>query len=379
MSSPSTPYKQCSRCVMDTSDPDIKFGENGYCNHCVDFLERRALFNYQGEKSDKELVRLFAEMKKAGKGKKYDCILGISGGVDSSYAAYLAKQAGLRVLGIHLDNGWNSEEAVHNIKNIANKLEIDYESYVLDWKEFKALQLSFLKASVPEAETPTDIAILASMFHFAKKYKVKHIISGGNFATEGILPKFWHYDAKDKRYLKAIHKKFGNGGLKKFPTFGYLTEMYRKVFRGVKIAYILNFVPYEKEEAMAFLKKELDWKYYGGKHYESKYTAFIQSYYLMKKFDIDYRRANYASLVVTGKISKEDANKALETLPYNMENVEKEKAYIAKKIGISIEEFNEIIDAPPKWYTDYPNNEAKLAFIYNTYRKLYKKEKLGSF
>lgn len=364
---------------MDTSDPDIKFDEDGYCNHCVDFLERRALYNYQGEKSDKELVKLFAEMKEAGKGKKYDCILGISGGVDSSYAAYLAKQNGLRVLGVHLDNGWNSEEAVQNIKNIAKKLDIDYESYVLDWKEFKALQLSFLKASVPEAETPTDIAILAALFHYAKKYKIKHIVSGGNFATEGILPKFWHYDAKDKRYLKAIHKKFGNGRIKKFPTFGYLTEAYHKVIKKVKIVYILNYVPYEKEESMAFLKKELDWKYYGGKHYESKYTAFIQSYYLMKKFGIDYRRANLASLVVTGAVTKEEALKQLEPLPYDMEKVVKEKAYIAKKLGISVEEFDEIIDAPPKWYTDYPNNEAKLKFIYNTYRKLYKKEKLGSF
>ena len=379
MGSHSNPYKQCSRCVMDTTDPDIKFDENGYCNHCVDFLARRALHNYRGEQSDKELVALFSEMKKAGQGKKYDCILGISGGVDSSYAAYLAKQNGLRVLGVHLDNGWNSEEAVLNIKNIAKKLDIDYESYVLDWKEFKELQLSFLKASVPEAETPTDIAILAALFHFANKYKVKHIISGGNFATEGILPKFWHYDAKDKRYLKAIHKKFGNGRIKKFPTFGFLTEMYYKVIKKVKIIYLLNYVPYEKEEAMAFLKKELDWKYYGGKHYESKYTAFIQSYYLMKKFGIDYRRANFASLVVTGAISKEEALKELETLPYNMENVVKEKAYISKKLGITVAEFDEIIEAPPKWYTDYPNNEAKLKFIYNTYRKLYKKEKLGSF
>lgn len=379
MSSPSAPYKQCSRCVMDTSDPDIKFDEEGKCNHCVDFLERRVLHNYQGEKSDKELAALYAQMKEDGKGKKYDCILGISGGVDSSYAAYLAKKNGLRVLGVHLDNGWNSEEAVQNIKNIANKLEIDYESYVLDWQEFRALQLSFLKASVPEAETPTDIAILAALFHYSKKYKVKYIVSGGNFATEGILPKFWHYDAKDKRYLKAIHKKFGNGRIKKFPTFGFMTEMYHKLIKKVKIVYLLNYVPYEKEEAMAFLKKELDWKYYGGKHYESKYTAFIQSYYLMKKFNIDYRRANYASLVCTGVISKEDALKDLETLPYNMEKVVKEKAYIAKKLGISIEEFDAIIDAPPKWYTDYPNNEAKLAFIYNTYRKLYKKDKLGSF
>jgi N-acetyl sugar amidotransferase len=373
------PYRQCSRCVMDTSDPDIKFDGNGHCNHCVDFLEKRALRNYQGEKSDRELVGIYADMKKAGKGKKYDCIIGISGGVDSSYAAYLAKKNGLRVLAVHLDNGWNSDDAVLNIKNIAKKLEIDYESYVLDWKEFRELQLSFLKASVPEAETPTDIAILAALFHYANKYKIKHIISGGNFATEGILPKHWHYDAKDKRYLKSIHKQFGNGKIKKFPTFGFLTEMYYKIIKKVKIVYLLNYVPYKKEEAIAILEKELDWKNYGGKHHESKYTAFIQSYYLMKKFGIDFRRANLASLVVTGFITKEEALRILETLPYNLESIEKDKAYIAKKLGITIEEFEDLLNAPPKWYTDYPNNERKLAFIYNTYRKLYRQEKLGSF
>lgn len=174
---------------------------------------------------------MILDIKKSGRGKEYDCVLGISGGVDSSYVALIAKKHRIRVLGVHMDNGWNSEEAVQNIRNIAEKLGIDYESYVLDWEEFKDLQLSFLKASVPEAETPTDIAIPVALHKMAAKYGVKYILSGGNFATEGILPKLWHYDAKDKTYLNHIQRKFGKVKLKKFVTFGFLKEAYYKVFK----------------------------------------------------------------------------------------------------------------------------------------------------
>ena len=201
-------YQICSRCVMDTSDADITFNSKGECNHCTEFNEKRIRYNYQGEKSDLELERMVLKMKSDGIGKEYDCIVGLSGGVDSSYVAYICKQKGLRVLGVHLDNGWNSEEAVLNIKNIARKLEIDYESFVLDWEEFKDLQLSFLKAAIPEADTPTDIAILAALHKVVVKYKVKYIISGGNFASEGIHPKTWHYNAKDLTYFDYIQRKY---------------------------------------------------------------------------------------------------------------------------------------------------------------------------
>jgi tRNA(Ile)-lysidine synthase TilS/MesJ len=191
---------------MDTTDPDIRFNDNGICNHCTDFLLIRSHHNYKGAQTDQEFAELIQQIKRNGQGKKYDCVVGLSGGIDSSYAAFIAKREGLRVLGVHLDNGWNSEEAVLNIKNIARILGVDYESYVLDWEEFKEIQLAFLKASVPEADTPTDIAILSALHKVAAKYGVKHIISGGNFATEGILPKSWHYNAKDLTYFKHIHK-----------------------------------------------------------------------------------------------------------------------------------------------------------------------------
>mgnify|MGYP003650654725 CR=1 FL=1 len=372
-------YQECSRCVMDTSDPQISFNERGECNLCTEYLEKRAQHQYQGKSSDDQLNELVSQIKKDGEGKEYDCIIGLSGGIDSSYATYILKEKGLRVLAVHLDNGWNSEEAALNIKNIAKKLDVDYESYVLNWNEFKDLQLSFLKASVPEAETPTDIAIHASWYHFTNKYNIKYIISGGNFATEGILPKYWHYNAKDLKYLKSIQSKFGTKKIKSIPTFGFISEMYQKLWKKAKVIYILNYVPYSKDEAMSFLKEKFDWKYYGGKHYESKYTGFIQSYYLYKKFGIDYRRATLSSQICLGQTTRETALKELEQLPYNMENVHKEIQYIAKKLGITITEFEEIINLPPKWYIDYPNNEKFLSLIYNSYRKLFKKDKLGNF
>lgn len=372
-------YQQCTRCVMDTTDPQITFNNKGECNLCTEFLNKRIHHNYQGAKSDQQLEGIVSEMKKTGKNKKYDCIIGLSGGIDSSYVAYLAKEKGLRVLAVHMDNGWNSEEAVQNIRNIATKLNIDYESYVLDWEEFRDVQLAFLKASVPEAETPTDIAIPAAMHKIAAKYGVKYIISGGNMATEGILPKSWHYNAKDLRYFNHIIKKFSTKKVKKFPTFGFLKEFYYKMFKGIKIIYVLNYVPYEKDKAVDFLKEKLDWKYYGGKHYESKYTGFIQSYYLFKKFNIDYRKATLSTQICTGEISREEALKNLEKLPYNEEVVEKEKKYIAKKLQISLDEFNKIIELDAKWYWDYPNDEKRLSFVYDTYRKIFKKEKLANF
>lgn len=375
----SNTYQQCTRCLMDTTDPDIRFNKQGECNHCTEFIQTRALHNYQGAKSDAELAAWVERMKKDGKGKEYDCVVGLSGGIDSSYAAHLCRKMGLRVLGVHMDNGWNSEEAVMNIKNIAKKLNIDYESYVLDWEEFKDIQLAFLKASIPEVETPTDIATLAALHKVAGKYGVKYIISGGNFATEGILPKTWHYNAKDLTYFNHIQKKFGTVKLRKFPTFGFQKEMYYKFIKGIKMVYILNYVPFVKDEAMELLREELDWKYYGGKHYESKYTGFIQSYYLFDKFGIDYRRATFSSQICTGEMTREDALEQLKAKPYNDEKVQEEKIYIAKKLGVSLEEFESILKLPGHYYRHYPNDEKKLSFIYDTYRKLFKKEKLASF
>jgi N-acetyl sugar amidotransferase len=376
---PERAYQICSRCVMDTTDPLIEFDGNGTCNHCTEFIDKRSKHNYQGAESDQLLLGLVSDMKKAGKGREYDCVLGVSGGIDSSYAAHIAVKHGLRVLAVHLDNGWNSEDAVLNIRYVAEKLGIDYMSYVLDWEEFKDLQLAFLKASVPEAETPTDIAIPAALHKVAADHGIRYIISGGNFATEGILPKCWHYNAKDTTYLKHIQKTFGTRKLKKFPLFGFVEEAYYKLVKGMRIIYMLNYVPYAKDEAMQLLQNELNWRYYGGKHYESKYTGFIQSYYLYSKFNIDYRRATLATQICTGEVTREQALIELSKPPFTDAKVALEKEYIAKKLGISEQEFEDILARPAKFYWEYPNDEKRLGFIYDTYRKLFKKEKLASF
>lgn len=372
-------YQICNQCVMDTSDPDIFFDNEGNCNHCNDFISNRAKHKFNPSQSPKKLKELIAKIKKAGKGKKYDCVLGLSGGIDSCYAAYVLKQNGLRVLAVHLDNGWNSEEAVRNIRNIATILEIDYESFVLDWNEFKEIQLAFLKASVPEAETPTDMAIPAAWHAIASKHKVKYIISGGNFATEGILPKKWHYNAKDSIYFKSIINKFSKIKIKTFPIFGLLEESYFKIFKRIKIIYILNYVDYDKKNAMDFLKTNYKWQFYGGKHYESVYTGFIQSYYLYKKFNIDYRRATFSAQICSGTIDRKTAIEELEKKPFSNSKIEKEKKYIAKKLEISTEDFDKIINSEPNWYDNFKNSENLINFSYNLFRKITGKDKLGSF
>lgn len=355
---------------MDTSDPEITFDEKGYCNHCTNYFENLKQKTYRGLISDNDLKSLVEEIKSKGKKSKYDCLIGVSGGVDSSYVAYCAKRFGLRALCVHMDNGWNSEISVQNIKKLVETLGFDYESYVLDWEEFKDLQLSFLKASVPEIETPTDIAILAALHKIASTNNIKYIFSGGNFVTEGILPKSWHYDAKDSKYIKSIHKIFGTKKLKKFPFFSFIKEFYYKFFRGIKMIYFLNYVQYSKQEAMKILENELGWKYYGGKHYESKYTGFVQSYILPVKFNIDYRKATLSSQICAGELSREIAIEELKKSPFNIENVKSEKDYLAKKLGISITEFENILKLPPKTHRDYPNNEKLLNYIYTTYKKI---------
>jgi N-acetyl sugar amidotransferase len=361
----------CTRCVMSTTDPDITFDAEGRCNHCTDYLDRLAHLTYQPGKSERELEPIVERIKDAGGGKEYDCVVGVSGGVDSCYTAYVAKSLGLRPLAVHLDNGWNSDTAVKNIKNVASRLGIDYQSFVLDWEEFRDLQLAFLKASVPEIETPTDIAIPAALHKVAAEHDVRFIIAGGNYATEGILPKAWHYDAKDVRYLKAIHRRFGSGKLGSFPTFGFVKESYYKFAKGIRIVYLLNLVPYSKTEAMQKLQDDLGWEYYGGKHYESKITGFVQSYILPVKFQIDYRRATLSSQICAGETTRDEALEILKAPPFDAARVQEEKAYVAKKFGITMEEMDAILAEPPKSHRDYPNNQKFLEPLYATYRRFF--------
>jgi N-acetyl sugar amidotransferase len=374
MSNTTKEYRICNRCVMDTSDMDIVFDEHGNCNHCNDFIQVLNQPRYDKAKSKEMLENLINRVKSGGKGKKYDCLVGISGGVDSCYTAYLCKQWGLKPLLLHMDNGWNSEIAVSNVKKVVDKLGLDYVSYVLDWKEFKEIQLGFLRSSIVDLEIPTDIAIPASLYKTASKHGIKYLISGGNYSGEGILPLTWGYHVmKDATLYKHIVKHYSKAKLKKVPIVGLFGEIYYKFFKGVKTLYPLNLVDYNKDEAREFLKKEFDWQDYGGKHHESRITGFWQSYAMPVKYNMDYRRATYSSQIISGQITREEALEKLKPLPYNPEKIEEDKRYIAKKYGISLEELEVYLNLPPKTYKDFPNDKKLIDWFYAIYTKFFAK------
>ncbi len=364
-------YKICQRCVMDTSDRAISFNPQGYCNHCSDFLKQIQRLTYQGTASDRDREQLVDRIRSAGKGRDYDCVVGVSGGVDSSYLIYLVKQWGLRPLAVHTDNGWNSEEAVQNIRRVCNHCQVDYQSFVLDWNEFRQIQLAFLKAGIVELELPTDVAIQGALHKVAAQNGARFILSGGNLATEGILPRSWFYYPKDSRLLRGICHTFGVNKLRNFPTFDYPTEIYYKFLRGIRLVYPLNLVPFVKEEAVKILASQCDWLEYGGKHHESRFTRFIQSYVQPVKFGVDYRRPTFSTQICMGTMNREEALTQLARPAYNEALIETEKQFIAKKLAIQPEELERLLNEPPKSYRDYPNNEKLLSFLYRSYRRLF--------
>lgn len=355
---------------MDTSDPDIVFDENGVCNHCKEFTSHLENRGYVPGESEAEFERYVEHIKEKSKNNQYDCIVGISGGVDSCYVAYLCKQYGLRTLLVHMDNGWDTEIAVSNIKELAKNLGFDYISYVLDWEEFKNIQLAFLKSSVVDLEMPTDVAILQSIYETALKYNIKYIISGGNLSSEGILPLQWGYHRyKDMRMYNHIVNKYGNVKIRKVPVVGLVKESYYKLVKKLKTLYILNYVDFDKDAAKKYLMDNLGWKDYGGKHHESKITAFWQGYVMYKKYNMDYRRSTFSSQICLDQITREEALENLKGVPYDEEKVKMDKAYIAKKYGISVEELEHYLSLPPKTFKDFPNNEKFIKFCYDLYNK----------
>jgi len=355
---------------MDTTDSEITFDQDGVCNHCTSYFEKAATILPSPEVAEKRYRAMIDMVKANGKGKEYDCVIGLSGGVDSSYVAYLAWKEGLRALTVHFDNGWNSELAIKNIENIVKVTGFDYQTWVVDWEEFRDLQIAFLKASVANAEIPTDHAFLAAIYRICSENGIKYNLNGANFATEGILPNSWGYNSKDIKFLKGIHKKFGNTKLKTYPLLGFNREMKYTYLKGIKNLRPLNLVGYKKMEAMETLKDVFGWKYYGGKHYESTFTKFFQAYYLPQKFGYDKRRAHLSSLICNGEMTRAEAIKELETPLYDMTKLEQDKEYVYKKLQLTAEQLDDIIQAPPKTHLDYPNGEKWLKFVYKTYYKL---------
>lgn len=346
-------YQICTRCIMDTTDPEIFFNEQGVCNHCYDHDRLTKQKVMSGKAGEVYLKRLIEQMKYDGRNKSYDCIIGVSGGVDSTYVAYLVKHMGIRPLAVHMDNGWNSELAVKNIEETLKRLGIDLYTQVLDWEEFKGLQVAFLKASTPDSEIPSDHAIWAVLGNMADKLKIKYIISGFNVRTETHLPRTWSQGHFDWKYIRTVNQLFGRSKLKTFPYIGFFTY-YRRLLTHKRID-ILNYIDYNKSEAMKILENELGWRYYGGKHYESIYTRFYQGYILPEKFGYDKRRCHLSSLICSGEITREQALKELEKPTYSPIMQEEDREYVVKKLELSDEEFESILRAPKKTIWNYPS------------------------
>jgi N-acetyl sugar amidotransferase len=350
-------YRICNRCIMDTTDPLIEFDESGICSHCRKYDRKASIFLRYDENGRKELLQIVEKIKHDGQNKEYDCLMGISGGVDSTTLAYRAKKLGLRPLALHLDNGWDSEMAVSNIETVLRKLDIDLYTYVLNWEEFKDLHLSFLKASVPNSEVPTDHVIAALLYRQASKRKIPYVLSGGNIVTETIMPFSWGYYNVDWKHIKAVHKRFGAVKLKTFIHLSLFDWVYFTFIKGIKFFRLLNYEPYDKRKAKQILIDELGWKDYGGKHYESVYTRFFQGYILPTKFGFDKRRAHLSTLICSGQITRDEALREMQNDPYLSEELKlQDKEYVIKKLGLTKREFEEIMALPPKSYKDYPNN-----------------------
>jgi len=346
-------FQRCTRCVMDTTDPDIVFDSAGVCSHCLHYDAQSERFVISGAEGERLLAAIVARVKNDGKRNPYDCIMGVSGGVDSTYSVYLARQMGLRPLAVHLDNGWDSELAVKNIERVLEKLNVDLRTVVLDWDEFRDLQVAFLKASTPDSEIPTDHAIISVMFSHARMYGLRHVITGFNVRTESHMPRAWSAGHSDWRYIRTVQKRFGTRKLRTYPHTPFPTLL-RLRWRQ-EWTHILNYVNYNKQSAKAILASDLGWVDYGGKHHESIYTRFYQGYILLRKFGFDKRKAHFSSLICSGQMTRDQALAALENPPYPVELQEADRAYVLKKLQLTEREFQEIMEKPRLRYADYPS------------------------
>ncbi len=356
------PYRICLHCIMDTSDPEIDFDEDGNCSHCKPYRNKSARQSQsianrlKKNTKDAELSSILKKIKSAGLNKTYDCIIGVSGGVDSSYVAWLVKERGLRPLAIHLDNGWNSELAVQNIHRLLEKLKIELYTHVLNWEEFRDLQLSFLKASTADSEIPTDHALVALHYDVARKFDIKWFITGSNTQTESIMPRFWSQGHADWTYIKGLHKLFGTKRLSNYPHYSWAKLAYNTHVKRIQRVDILHYFDYKKMEVVEFLKKEMGWLPYPTKHGESTYTKFYQQYILPRKFNADKRRAHLSNLIVNGEITRDQALQQLESSTPPEKELQNDREFVIKKLGITESEFEEIMNAPPKTIYDYPND-----------------------
>ena len=351
----STRYQICSRCIMDTSDPEISFDENGVCNHCLSYDATIQQYVKRGPDGWAELEAIAQRIRDEGRGKKYDCIIGLSGGVDSTYVAYVVvKKLGLRPLAIHLDNGWNTEIAVRNIENVVTKLGIDLYTEVLNWEEFRGLQAAFVRSGVPDCEIPTDHAITAVLYRIAMEQGVRFIMGGSNYATEQMVPRTWSDGHSDWRYIRTIGEKFGAGSLRTYPHYTFFDyAVLWPAIKHMEMVYVLNYFEYNKFEALDLMKSELGWVSYGDKHHESIYTRFYQTQYLFTKFGADKRRPHLSCLINDHRMTRDEALAAIQKPPIAEEQAKIDRQFVLKKLGISEAEYEELLKKPPVSLWDF--------------------------
>lgn len=366
-----TSFRQCAVSVMDTiADPDIRFDEKGICNYYYEYLEAEKKYCLTGEEGWAKLVQIAGNIKKAGAGKKYDCIIGLSGGADSTYLALLAKKLDLKPLLVHFDYGWNSELAVQNIEQATKLLGFDLFTYVMDWPEFRELQRSYFKASVLDLDVPADHMIFGALYKTANQFGVRYLLSGNNVWTEHTLPKSWNYNKFDLVNLKDIHATYSSSPLTHLPALGVWHHAYYSLVKGVTSVQLLNFVDYKKETIKKEIAETLHWRDYGGKHHESIFTRFYQGYILPKKFSIDKRKPHLSNLIFAKQLTKAQALVELAEPPYPEELQHRDKEYVAKKLGFSASEFEQVLTQPNRSHLDFKTDKAQRQLYFKIMRTI---------
>lgn len=349
---------------MDATAPDLELDADGVCKYCRQYDTIIKNPEYAPENRDATRARLLKMIRLAGRGHRYDCVVGLSGGVDSSFAAWLARKEGLRPIAVHVDNGWDTELAVMNIESIVRKLDIDLYTWVIDWEEFRELQLSLLRAGVVDLELVSDHAIIAGVYKTARRFGVRYLLSGDNYATEATLPPGWNHPKTDLTNIRAINAAFSNGSLSTYPQLSTLEMLFAQ--RVLRINYVpfLSYYPYVKSEAMGTLEREIGWRAYGGKHHESIITRFYQGYILPTKFGIDKRRLHLSRLVCSGQMTREQALEELRKPHYDPELQKADREYVCKKFRIAVEEFDQLMRATPRSHFEYASDRSLLKKLF---------------